>query len=70
MAVLENTGFIQEQVCLSLDPDHLLLFMTYLADYLDDQRRQGQNVLMPEDYQSAALRCLWYLQTPHRHVLF
>lgn len=43
--------------------------MTYLADYFDDQRRSGQNVLMPEDYYSATLRCLWYLHTPSRQAL-
>jgi len=43
--------------------------MTYLADYFDDQRRSGQNVLIPEDYYFATLRCLWYLHTPSRRAL-
>jgi len=45
------------------------LLMTYLAKYLDDQCRLGQRVLVPDDYLCASLRCLWYLQTPSRHVL-
>jgi len=40
--------------------------LTYLADYLDDQYRLGQKVLLPGDYLSALLRCLWYLQSPSR----
>lgn len=40
--------------------------MAYLADYLDDQHRLGQEVLLPSDYLSALLRCLWYLQSSSR----
>ena len=40
--------------------------MTYLVDYFEDQNRSGQSILLPEDYHSATLRCLWYLQTPRR----
>ena len=43
--------------------------MTYLANYFDDQRRSGQNVLTPEDYYSATLRCLWYLHTSRWQAL-
>ena len=42
--------------------------MTYISDYLDNQHRLGQNVLLPDDYLCASLRCLWYLQVPSRHV--
>jgi len=51
-------------------PNRLLLFMSYLADYLDDQHRAGKKVLLPQDYLSASLRCLWYLQSSYRQVLF
>ena len=44
-------------------PNRLSLLMTYLANYLDDQHRLGQEVLLPTDYLSASLRCLWYLQS-------
>jgi len=47
----------------STSPHRLSLFMAYLANYLDDQRRLGQEVLLPDDYLSASLRCLWYLQS-------
>ena len=46
-----------------ISPPRLSLLMVYLADYLDDQHRLGQEVLLPNDYISATLRCLWYLQS-------
>jgi len=42
----------------------LLLFMPYLADHLENQRRMYQKVLLPDSYLSATLRCLWYIQSP------
>ncbi len=62
---LENWGFVMSYPMGLLDtsPFHLTLLMTYLADYLDNQHRLGQEVLLPDDYLSASLRCLWYLQS-------
>ena len=51
-------------------PNRLLLFVSYLADYLHDQHRAGKKVLLPQDYLSASLRCLWYLQSSHGQVFF
>ena len=48
----------------------LLFFMRYLAEYLDNQQHLGQKVLLPQDYLSATLRCLWYLQSSSQQVLF
>jgi len=63
-AELQKTGFIQFSPLLVVtSPDHLSLFTTYLAGYLDDQ-----NVLLPKDYTSVLQRCLWYLQSSSWHV--
>jgi len=62
--MLENYGLVDSSWPMGLpdtSPLHLSLSMTYLADYLDDQHRQ--EVLLPDDYLSASLRCLWYLQS-------
>ena len=47
---------------------NLPLFMGYLAEYLDNQQRLGQELLLPQDYLSATLRCLWYLQSSSERV--
>lgn len=68
-------GELQKREVLEPDMLHvtsvtlLPLLTAYLANYLDDQCRLGQRVLLPDDYLSASLRCLWYLQTPSWHVL-
>jgi len=68
---LQNAGYIR-----SVLPEKfwmhrsLLFFMHYLAEYLDNQQCSGQNVLLPLDYLSATLRCLWYLQSSSQQVLF
>ena len=70
IADLEKSGFIKNEF-LDWEPvlGDFLLWTTYLADYFDDQRRPGCNILLPEDYLSATLRCLWYLQTSRRQAL-
>src|SRR6266571_980021 len=55
--LLQQTGCIREESWIT-SPDLLLLFSTYLADYLQDQ-----HCSRPEDYLTATLRCLWYLQS-------
>ena len=71
IADLEKTGFIKNESFLDWEPvaDDFLLWTTYLANYVDDQHRLGCNILLPEDYHSATLRCLWYLQTSRRQAL-
>ena len=49
---------------------NLPLFMGYLAEYLDNQQCLGQGVPLPQDYLSATLRCLWYLQSSSKQVSF
>jgi len=69
VAALKVAGFIKENdKDWQPDPDGLFRCMTYLADYFDDQHCSGRSVLMPEDYHSATLRCLWYLHTPRRQA--
>lgn len=63
-AQLQKSRFIEPTPFdMPASPSRLSLLMTYLADYLDDQHRLGQEVLMPDDYLCASLRCLWYLQS-------
>ena len=66
-AELQGSGFIKP-LCFPqpIRPLWLSPLMAYLADYLDDQHRLGQEVLLPNDYLSASLRCLWYLQSSNR----
>ena len=67
---LQNAGYI----C-SVLPEKfwmnqsLIFFMRYLAECLDNQQHLGQKVLLPQDYLSATLRCLWYLQSSSQQVL-
>lgn len=69
LAGLKVVGFIKESdKDWQPDPDGLFRCMAYLADFFDDQHCPVRDVLMPEDYHSATLRCLWYLQTPRRQV--
>ena len=68
---LQNVGYICS--VLPKKPwtrQNLPLFMRYLAEYLDNEQRLGQNVLLPQDYLCATLRCLWYLQSSSQRVLF
>ncbi len=67
--VLQQQGFVELDLRL-LRPDHgrLFLFMEYLSEYLDDLQKT-ETIVPPDDYASATLRCLWYLQTPTRQVL-
>src|SRR6266498_1096557 len=67
--LLQQTGLIREESW-SVSLDFLLISTTYLADYLQDQHRLGQNVLSPKDYLTASLRCLWYLQSTSWQVSF
>ena len=68
---LHNAGYI----C-SILPEipntrqNLPLFMRYLAEYLDSEQCLDQKALLPQDYLSATLRCLWYLQSPSQQVMF
>jgi len=70
ITVLENTGFIQHAGGWNVGVDRLMSYTNYLANYFYDQRSSltDQNILLPEDYQSATLCCLWYLQTPRRQA--
>ena len=61
---LQKSRFIEPlSLPVSIGPYWLSLLMTYLTEYLDDLHRLGQEVLLPNDYLSASLRCLWYLQS-------
>ena len=63
-AELQKSRFIEPlSLLLPIKAHSLSLLMTYLADYLDYQHRLGEEVLLPNDYLSASLRCLWYLQS-------
>ena len=67
--LLQQTGFVREESW-SASLDILLISTNYLADYLQDQDHSPQSVLLPDDYLTATLRCLWYLQSTSRYVLF
>jgi len=67
--LLQQTGCIREESWIT-SPDLLLLFTTYLANYLQDQHSSCQSALLPEDYLMATLRCLWYLQSTSWQVHF
>jgi len=67
---LQNVGYCSVLPGIPGTRQNLPLFMGYLTEYLDNQQRLGQEVLLPQDYLSATLRCLWYLQSPSQQVLF
>ena len=70
-AKLQRAGFIEfPSFPVTTSVALLTLFITYLSNYLDDQHQLHQGIFLPADYGCASLRCLWYIQSPSRHVLF
>jgi len=67
-AELQRKKWIKSLPIFHTEPKWLLLFASHLAQMTNHQNWIEDRATLDENYVSATLRCLWYLQVSSRQV--